>query len=83
MPPSQDKRFAQILAEAPVKVACNPCAVCGKRSYVTVPRVGFDLWMAGAHIQDACPELSVEDRELLISGTCSACFDTLFAEEDE
>ena len=33
--------------------------------------------------QDALPELSCDERELLISGTCGACFDKLFPSEDE
>lgn len=34
-------------------------------------------------MQDIFPELSVGDRELLISGTCSKCWDKLFPEDDE
>jgi len=31
-----------------------------------------------AFMQDIFPELSVGDRELLISGTCNTCWDKLF-----
>jgi len=30
-------------------------------------------------MQDIFPELPIEDRELLISGTCSTCWDKLFS----
>lgn len=31
----------------------------------------------GAHVQDAMPYLSADDRELLISGICGKCFDDI------
>ena len=37
----------------------------------------------GALIQDAMPYLSADDRELLISGTCGACFDKMFPPDPE
>ncbi|MBO1003151.1 hypothetical protein [Pseudogracilibacillus auburnensis] len=36
----------------------------------------------GAHVQDAMPYLSADDRELLISGICGKCFDEIPFEED-
>jgi len=37
-------------------------------------------WVNGAHIQNAMPELSPAERELLISGTCDRCFQQMFGE---
>ena len=34
-------------------------------------------------MQDIFPELSLGDRELLISGTCGTCWDKLFPSEEE
>ena len=34
-------------------------------------------------MQDIFPELPIEDRELLISGTCGTCWDKLFPKETE
>jgi len=34
-------------------------------------------------IQHALPFLTADQRELLLSGTHSACFDTMFPEEEE
>jgi hypothetical protein len=38
-------------------------------------------WQNGEHIQIAAPTLSVGEREQLISGMHSDCFDKLFPEE--
>ena len=34
-------------------------------------------------MQDIFPDLSIGDRELLISGTCNTCWQKLFGSEDE
>lgn len=59
------------------------CRMCRKVITLEVSESGYEMMLAGAHIQDAFPELSVDDRELLISGICGSCFDELFAEDDE
>lgn len=61
-----------------INVQCRPCTMCGKVNTVRVPKAGFDKWRTGALIQNVLPEVSKEDRELLISGTCPPCFDKLF-----
>jgi hypothetical protein len=33
------------------------------------------------HIQNALPNISDNDRELLLSGICGECFDKIFEEE--
>jgi len=35
------------------------------------------------YIQDIFPDLSIGDRELLISSTCNTCWQKLFGSEDE
>ena len=37
----------------------------------------------GLLIQDAMPYLTVDEREVLISGTCGGCFDEMFPEPSE
>lgn len=57
------------------------CIVCGARHVVKVPKIGYMLWRSGqALIQDALPELSDDERELLLSNICPRCFDAAFAE---
>ena len=59
------------------------CLMCKKLYTMEVSEEGFDMWVGGAHVQDAFPELSKDDRELLISGICGPCFDKLFEEDEE
>lgn len=59
------------------------CKMCRKLYTLEVSNVGYEMMLAGAHIQDAFPELSLDDRELLISGICGKCFDDIFAEDEE
>lgn len=63
-----------------VSVTCWQC----RRKYVLlVSESGYDRWRAGAFIQDALPELSAEERELLISKTCDPCFNEMFPEDED
>jgi len=64
-------------------VVAVPCRLCDTVHDLTVNVEGFVSWQAGEFIQDALPELSCDERELLISGTCGTCFDELFPSEDE
>ena len=54
------------------------CKICKAEHIVVMPKAGYDNWQRGARVQDALPQLSVNDRELLISGICGTCFDALF-----
>ena len=54
------------------------CLTCNRVYTVTVPKDGYFAWRNGEKIQDAIPEVSVDDRELFISNTCPGCFDSMF-----
>lgn len=54
------------------------CPFCGKAQTLTVPRKGFDLWRQGALVQVAFPDLSPDDREVLVSGVCPKCWEDTF-----
>lgn len=51
------------------------CHFCSRPSVVTVPVEGLLLYLVGAHAQDAFPGLPAAERETLISGSHSECFD--------
>jgi hypothetical protein len=56
----------------------------GKEHEVTVPTKGLFLYISGGLIQDVFPELSVDDREFLISGISPHCnWDEEFGDDDE
>jgi len=50
--------------------------MCGKKIQVAVKGEEFRKYLGGRLIQDAMSSLSREDREFLISGICSECWET-------
>lgn len=60
------------------------CSMCKKVHIIDVPKEGYMQWINGTvRIQDVMPDVSIDDRELLISGICGPCFDGLFAEDED
>lgn len=60
------------------------CPICKKVHYVEVNAVHFGLWVdENVPIQVAMPELSPEDREMLLSGICPECWDKMWSEEED
>ena len=55
------------------------CGECGKVFPITMTQEGYESWIMGELIQNALPDVSVQDRELLISNTCGKCFDEMFS----
>lgn len=63
------------------QITCKPCCVCGKQATIVVNSRQFNDWKPGVLVQVAFPTLSVDERELLISGTHSECWKKLFKED--
>lgn len=59
------------------------CPFCGHAHDVFVSEADYWDWQDGALVQDAFPYLSANDRELLISGCCSQCWDKYFGSDEE
>ena len=57
------------------------CPFCGVSWGITVSVEQYGKWQAGAYIQDVMSNLTVDEREMLISGICGKCFDALYAAE--
>ena len=70
-----------------VLVTTAPCMLCGKESTRHVDAAAFRAWRGGMLIQQAFPDMSDPERELLKSGTHPKCWDQMFGslddEEDE
>lgn len=64
-----------------VLVLTAACPECGERTEMRVRADGFWAWQDNVFIQDALPELTPTDRELLLNGTHATCFETLFGED--
>ena len=58
------------------------CPFCGTESEMPLDKVKYFRWQAGELAQNVWPEMSLEDREVLISGTCRECQKILFAMEE-
>ena len=59
------------------------CPWCGEEHEVEVPFEGYLAWQNGELIQVAMPQLSADEREMLISGICPKCWEKAFSDEDE
>lgn len=59
------------------------CTVCNRHASVVVDLMGYYVWRRGsALIQNALPELSPAEREILITGTHPACWTKLFSRRE-
>ena len=52
--------------------------VVGMTNYVE--KDDYYRWLRGTHVQNAFSYLNASEREILISGTCSECWDNMFKE---
>lgn len=61
------------------------CIVCNEESTVQIERAEFVALVGGALIQEALPTRDANFRELIKSGTHSACWDEMFGggEDDD
>lgn len=59
------------------------CVFCHKFVEIEMSAEGYKKYIEGALVQDAFPEMRVEDREFLISGICEDCQKYVFGEDDE
>lgn len=63
-----------------LKITCWRC----KGLFVfDVDDKGYEEYQDGKLIQVALPELSISNRELMISETCGECFDRMFDMDEE
>ena len=59
------------------------CPWCGEEHEVEVSFEGYLAWQNGESIQVAMPQLSANEREMLISGVCPECWKKAFSYEEE
>ena len=56
------------------------CPHCKKTNTIMVDRRAYSEWRAGKLIQQAFPNLSNDQREILKTGICPKCWDELFSD---
>jgi hypothetical protein len=68
--------------EKPVQLEIvRVCHLCKRKVIICADELEYKHWRSGQHIQDAMPGLSADEREILISGICGKCFDSLGGDE--
>ena len=69
------------MAELMMKVE-RDCPICGAKQSVIVRQYAYMKWVnKELSIQEAMPELSADEREILLSGVCSRCWGKTFKED--
>lgn len=63
-------------------VKTKTCCVCGNYELWSLDSKAVNRWKGGEHIQRAFPDMTAEEREVLISGTHAICWDRLFPKEE-
>ena len=63
-----------------LELSCPDCKA-SKELVVTVE--AYNLYKSGELVQDAFPELSREDMDLILSGMCEMCWKIAFNETEE
>jgi hypothetical protein len=70
----------ETMESGPVKAFTVQCSRCKVVEHFEMPQAAYDLWQSKTvAIQVALPFLTVDKREILISGYCSGCFDEITA----
>lgn len=64
-------------------IITNICPFCGTDSDVRVTMEGWSNYVNGALAQVAFPELSETEREIIISGICPKCQESIFGSDDD
>lgn len=84
------KQYEATVNTIMVEIQTKMCHHCNKPGYIIMPQqdylVGKKAYDNGAFVQDAFPNLSIDQREQIISGTHPKCWIELFGydiEEDE
>ena len=75
---THNRRDSQM--DNPIGIYPVKCVHCGTGYQIAAPAAGLLAWQQGELIQNALPELSADDRELLISHTCPKCWVEMFPE---
>lgn len=60
----------------------QPCMCCGLSEELQLEEEKLIRWHYGESIQDVFPELTISERELIVTGTHDSCWDLLFEDLD-
>jgi len=63
-------------------VHTKTCIVCGQAGFIMLESDKWDRYKAGEHVQNVWPEMPASQREQIITGTHSRCWDELFGDDE-
>jgi hypothetical protein len=66
-----------MIIKTEVKIT-TACPFCGRITTLSIPVDDCIAWQNGSLVQNAFPDLSAEDREVLLSGICWNCQINIF-----
>ena len=59
------------------------CIYCKKEASIEVDETAYLAWQnKEGHLINLMPKLTIEEREMLISGTCGECFDEMCNDDE-
>lgn len=59
------------------------CPFCGRANEVEVNEEDYWDWQDGTVAQDAFPYLTADEREILISGICPDCWNSMWGSDED
>lgn len=66
-----------------VTVQTPRCVVCRTSAILEVDDEGYIRWQMGMYVQHAFPDMTADERELLVSGTHAHCWVKTFGRGDD
>lgn len=72
-----DQKAQKYMEELGVVEYETSCPLCGTRKTFTLPEKEYRRWRDGALIQNVFPQLTIDEREQLISGICPKCWELM------
>ena len=59
------------------------CLVCKKRVQINVDKDAYETWTRGeGYLINLMPQLTVDEREILISSICGTCYDIVCGDDE-
>ena len=61
----------------------KPCLWCKGNTVIKASKFLMNKWAVGTNMQEVWPHVALDDREAMITGYHSECFDEMFKGDDD
>ena len=72
-----------MVAWQPIAVVPVSCTTCEQEFVIHAPVSNLMAWVGGEWAQSALWMLTPDERELLMSNTCGACWEDMYGEHED